>query len=133
MKPYRGAPMTLGNAAAAIVRLIVWYRGCGRQVEPNPGEMATRYGGVRSPRTGKADCGQDTLGARDARSPPFAFRQPRPPPREINRKPVVTFAEGRSVLVFALDHYCGGRRDSLHHPQSRRRRSMRALIMMLRR
>jgi hypothetical protein len=43
MKPYRGPPMTLGNAAAAIVRLIVWCRGCGRQVEPDPAEMATRY------------------------------------------------------------------------------------------
>jgi hypothetical protein len=35
--------MTLGNAAAAMVRLIVWCRGCGRQVEPDPGEMAERY------------------------------------------------------------------------------------------
>ena len=44
MKPYRGPPMTLGNAAAAWVRLIVWCRDCGRQVEPDPGEMAERYG-----------------------------------------------------------------------------------------
>ena len=36
--------MTLGNAAAATVRLIVWCRDCGRQVEPDPGEMAERYG-----------------------------------------------------------------------------------------
>jgi hypothetical protein len=36
--------MTLGNAAAAMVRLIVWCRDCGRQVEPDPGEMAERYG-----------------------------------------------------------------------------------------
>src|SRR5262245_32286645 len=36
--------MTLGNAAAARVRLIVWCRDCGRQVEPDPGEMAERYG-----------------------------------------------------------------------------------------
>jgi hypothetical protein len=35
--------MTLGNAAAAMVRLIVWCRAC-RQVEPDPGEMAERYG-----------------------------------------------------------------------------------------
>jgi hypothetical protein len=26
------------------VRLIVWCRDCGRQVEPEPGEMAERYG-----------------------------------------------------------------------------------------
>jgi hypothetical protein len=36
--------MTLGAAAAASVRLIVWCRGCGHQVEPDPGEMAARYG-----------------------------------------------------------------------------------------
>jgi hypothetical protein len=44
MKPYRGPPMTLGNAAAATVRLIGWCRDCGRQVEPDPGEMAERHG-----------------------------------------------------------------------------------------
>jgi hypothetical protein len=44
MKPYRGPPTTLGNAAAARVRLIVWCRDCGRQVEPAPGELAERYG-----------------------------------------------------------------------------------------
>jgi hypothetical protein len=36
--------MTLGSAAAAQVRLIVWCKGCGHQVEPNPAEMAERYG-----------------------------------------------------------------------------------------
>jgi hypothetical protein len=36
--------MTLGNASAARVRLIVWCRECGRQVEPDPGAMAERYG-----------------------------------------------------------------------------------------
>jgi hypothetical protein len=36
--------MTLGNAAAAHVRLIVWCRDCQHQVEPDPGEMAERYG-----------------------------------------------------------------------------------------
>jgi hypothetical protein len=41
---YRGPPMTLGNAAAARVRLIVWCRDCGRQVEPDPEAMAERYG-----------------------------------------------------------------------------------------
>jgi hypothetical protein len=44
MKPYRGPPTTLGNAAAAGVRVVVWCRDCGRQVEPDPGEMAERYG-----------------------------------------------------------------------------------------
>jgi hypothetical protein len=41
---YHGPPMTLGNAAAARVRLIVWCLDCHRQVEPDPAEMAQRYG-----------------------------------------------------------------------------------------
>jgi hypothetical protein len=41
---YRGPPMTLGNAAAAHVRLIVWCLDCHHQVEPDPAEMAERYG-----------------------------------------------------------------------------------------
>jgi hypothetical protein len=36
--------MTLGNAAAARVRLIVWCKACGHQVEPDAAEMAERYG-----------------------------------------------------------------------------------------
>jgi len=36
--------MTLGNAAAAKVRLIVWCRDCRHQVEPDPAEQAQRYG-----------------------------------------------------------------------------------------
>jgi rubredoxin len=36
--------MTLGNAAAAQVRLIVWCKGCGHQLEPDPAQMAARYG-----------------------------------------------------------------------------------------
>jgi hypothetical protein len=36
--------MTLGNAAAARVRLIVWCKECQHQVEPDPAEMAARYG-----------------------------------------------------------------------------------------
>ena len=36
--------MTLGNAAAAHVRLIVWCRACRHRVEPDPAEMAVRYG-----------------------------------------------------------------------------------------
>ena len=44
MKPEPGPPMTLGNAAAACVRLIVWCKACGHQVEPDPAAMAQRYG-----------------------------------------------------------------------------------------
>jgi hypothetical protein len=44
LKPYDGPPMTLGSAAAAGVRLIVWCKECRHQVEPDPAEMATRYG-----------------------------------------------------------------------------------------
>ena len=36
--------MTLGNAAAARVRLIGWCKDCQHQVEPDPGEMAQQYG-----------------------------------------------------------------------------------------
>jgi hypothetical protein len=36
--------LTLGNAAAARVRLIVWCRDCQHQVEPDPTETAERYG-----------------------------------------------------------------------------------------
>jgi hypothetical protein len=36
--------MTLADAAAARVRLIVWCRECRHQVEPDPTEMAERYG-----------------------------------------------------------------------------------------
>ena len=36
--------MTLGNAASAHVRLIVWFRECRYQAEPDPAEMARRYG-----------------------------------------------------------------------------------------
>ena len=36
-------PMTLGNAAAARVRSIVWCKECRHQVEPDPAEMAARY------------------------------------------------------------------------------------------
>jgi hypothetical protein len=36
--------MTLGAAAAAGVRLIVWCKEFRHRVEPDPAEMATRYG-----------------------------------------------------------------------------------------
>ena len=44
MKSPPGPPMTLGNAAAAHVRLIVCCKSCGHQVEPDPAEMAARHG-----------------------------------------------------------------------------------------
>jgi hypothetical protein len=44
VKSEPGAPMTLGGAAAAQLRLIVWCKDCQHQVEPDPAEMAQRYG-----------------------------------------------------------------------------------------
>ena len=44
VKSYSGPPMTLGAAAAARVRLIVWCEGCQHRFEPDPAEMAARYG-----------------------------------------------------------------------------------------
>jgi hypothetical protein len=44
LKSEPGPPMTLGNAAAAKVRLIVWCKSCQHQVEPDPAGMAERYG-----------------------------------------------------------------------------------------
>jgi hypothetical protein len=44
MKSGPGPPMTLSAAAAAQVRLIVWCKSCQHQVEPDPAEMAFRYG-----------------------------------------------------------------------------------------
>jgi hypothetical protein len=37
-------PATLGSTAAAHLRLIVWCKDCRHQVEPDPAEMAERYG-----------------------------------------------------------------------------------------
>jgi hypothetical protein len=44
MNSERGPSATLGSSAAAGVRLIVWCKECGYQVEPDPAEMAQRYG-----------------------------------------------------------------------------------------
>jgi hypothetical protein len=44
VKSEPGPPMTLGNAATARVRLIVWCKACQHQVEPDPAGMAQRYG-----------------------------------------------------------------------------------------
>jgi hypothetical protein len=48
MKSEPGPPMTLGATAAAQVRLIVWWKACQHQVEPDPAEMAARYGAATS-------------------------------------------------------------------------------------
>jgi YgiT-type zinc finger domain-containing protein len=39
------APLTLGQALAAKVRLIVWCKECGHRVEPEVAEKVSRYGG----------------------------------------------------------------------------------------
>jgi len=44
VKPYRGPPATLGGTAAAGARIIVWCRDCRHQAEPDPAELARRYG-----------------------------------------------------------------------------------------
>jgi hypothetical protein len=36
--------MTLGVAAAAQMRLVVWCKACGRRTEPDPAQQAARYG-----------------------------------------------------------------------------------------
>jgi hypothetical protein len=36
--------MTLGGAAAAGVRIIVWCKACQHQIEPDPAELAERCG-----------------------------------------------------------------------------------------
>ena len=48
MKSQPGPPMTFGAAAVAQVRLIVWCKACQHQVEPDPAEMAARYGAETS-------------------------------------------------------------------------------------
>jgi hypothetical protein len=44
MKSEPGPSMTLGSVAKAGLRLIVWCRGCQHQVEPDPAQLAERYG-----------------------------------------------------------------------------------------
>src|SRR5271165_3127469 len=61
MKSEPGPPMTLGNAATACVRLIVWCRDCGHQGEPHLAEHARRYGA--EPRA-KSSCAPDVRAAR---------------------------------------------------------------------
>ena len=44
MKSEPGPLTTLGNAATAKARLVVWCRDCQHRVEPAPAEHAARYG-----------------------------------------------------------------------------------------
>jgi len=44
MKPHRGPPATLGSTASAGARIVVWCKTCNHQIEPDPGELAARYG-----------------------------------------------------------------------------------------
>ena len=44
MKSQPGPPMTLGNAAAACVQLIVWCKVCSHEVEPDPSRQPSRIG-----------------------------------------------------------------------------------------
>ena len=44
MKSEPGPPMTLGSAGAAHLKLIVWCKDCRHKAEPDPTEMAERYG-----------------------------------------------------------------------------------------
>jgi hypothetical protein len=48
MNSYNRPPMTLGNAARAWVRLIVWCRDCGRQIEPDAATLADRLAAAES-------------------------------------------------------------------------------------
>src|SRR5205823_3001623 len=43
LRSERGPSATPGTSAATAVRLIVWCRHCGHQVEPDPAEQAERY------------------------------------------------------------------------------------------
>jgi hypothetical protein len=38
------APMTLGQALAAKVRIIAWYKSCGHRAEPAVADQVERYG-----------------------------------------------------------------------------------------
>jgi hypothetical protein len=44
MRSPPGPPATLGSTAEAHLSLIVWCKDCRHQIEPDPAEMAERYG-----------------------------------------------------------------------------------------
>lgn len=65
MKSRPGLPMTRGNAGAAHVRLIVWCKACGRQVEPDSAKMAASYGADTSVLDWRERLGCSESGCRD--------------------------------------------------------------------
>jgi hypothetical protein len=81
--------MTLGIAAAPGVWLIVWCKGCRHQVEPDPAEMAARYGAEKTVidwrgRLVSSQCRSHTgrdVGERDGTTPRVA-RAPDATPRQ---------------------------------------------------
>ena len=52
MNAYQGPAMTLGNAATARVRFIVWCLDCAHQVEPDLADIAERHGATTTVPTG---------------------------------------------------------------------------------
>jgi hypothetical protein len=58
--------MTLRNAAAARVRLIVWCKACRHRVELDPGEMSARYGASTSVPDWRTRLVCASCGSRDA-------------------------------------------------------------------
>jgi hypothetical protein len=60
--------MTLGNALAAKVRLIVWCKACGHQVEPDIAAQVDRYGAGMTVLDWEARLVCTRCGARDADS-----------------------------------------------------------------
>jgi hypothetical protein len=54
-------PMALGSAAATQVRLIV-HKACSHQIEPDPAEMAARYGAERPLLDWRERLGQISIG-----------------------------------------------------------------------
>jgi hypothetical protein len=65
---YTGPPMTLGAAAAARVRLIVWCRDCQHQIEPDPATIAERYGGTSFARIAFSGASRGEYGKRASSS-----------------------------------------------------------------
>jgi hypothetical protein len=66
MKSRPGPPMTLGNAAAALVQLIVWCKACGHRAEPDAAGTAHRYGADTAvpewrERLGLLECGSRSV------------------------------------------------------------------------
>jgi hypothetical protein len=67
--------MTLGGAAKAAVRLIVWYKACQHQVDPDPAEMVSRHGA--RPCSTVAKGGPAAPPFRPERDRSYAARRPR--------------------------------------------------------